>query len=662
MKISMNKSIGLKSVPVALLLFVFTAIPVVAQNHPYPTVNRGGQTFYTYKVEAGEGLYAIAHTFSVNVNDILKHNPDAANGLKAGQELLIPTTANTSAATLSVIAENPPTGQNYTFKHTVVRGETLFGISQMYNTSVNEILRNNPGMTENIAVGQVITVPQQRTAYSNKDNYRYHNILPKETLYSVSKTYSLKPEDLIAANPGLSIETFQIGKTIRIPFTQSNVDFVPFAQQIQNIIHKVRRGETLYSISQKYNVPVEDIQKANPALAGGLKTNIELMIPVKATDLDENINAKVIDANRLLMQGQESKRVDIMEVGLLLPFLDKGQEQHLRLQEYYEGFLLAVNRMKSEGANINVYTFDIGSQAKLNSLLGTLEMQSLDLLIGGVTDEQIGVLSEFAKKYNIKYVIPFSSKNKEVQNNSHVFQVNTPYSYLYSKASSVFTSEFKNKNVIIVNVPGKNDKSDFITILKNDLRNSRMAYKEVTLGANSAAEIQRALTSNSVITLTTGDSRALKEVMNAVEKARQNMGGSAAVNFFGFPEWQTFDAAITREMHQYGTYFYTSFFYDEKDTATAHFNEEFRKWYGQSLINTTPKYGIMGYDTGLYFLSAMHRYGVNFEQRIAQMPSGHIQYAFNFERVNNWGGFINTGLYLVYYDPNNTVVKKNKSR
>ena len=71
---------------------------------------------------------------------------------------------------------------------------------------------------------------------------------------------------------------------------------------------------------------------------------------------------------------------------------------------------------------------------------------------------------------------------------------------------------------------------------------------------------------------------------------------------------------------------------------------------------------MFGYDTGLFFLNAVQRYGINFEQRLNMIPSNAIQFAFNFERVNNWGGFINTGMYLVHYDVNNAVYKINKSR
>jgi len=179
-----------------------------AQNLPYETVTVNGQSYYKYTVKSGEGLYAISRVFSVSVADILRHNPGSNSGLQNGQALLIPVTAGKAAATVPSTPDRrasqaPPQDQNTTFKHTVVRGETVYSISKMYHTTVNEINRYNPGAAEGIAEGQILTIPQRRVISEVKEeNYRYHTILPKETLYSVSKTYSLKPEDVILANPG----------------------------------------------------------------------------------------------------------------------------------------------------------------------------------------------------------------------------------------------------------------------------------------------------------------------------------------------------------------------------------------------------------------------------------------------------------------------------
>ncbi|HCM22183.1 MAG TPA: hypothetical protein DIC46_15730, partial [Porphyromonadaceae bacterium] len=138
-------------------------------------------------------------------------------------------------------------------------------------------------------------------------------------------------------------------------------------------------------------------------------------------------------------------KVNRMKVALLLPFLEKNNDnRHLRFQEYYEGFLLAVEKMKEEGADIELYVFDIGTESdtrKLTSLLETLEMQSLHLMIGGFSDNQIKILSDFSKAHNIKYVVPLSRSN-EVLNNGMIFQVNFQPSYNYTKASHVFMQTY----------------------------------------------------------------------------------------------------------------------------------------------------------------------------------------------------------------------------
>lgn len=126
-----------------------------AQDMPYETVTLNGQTYYKYTVKPGEGLYGISKTFSVSVAEILRHNPGSNSGLKNGQELLIPFTGEkaerspSDAASLSV-SQSSPVDQNSTFKHTVVKGETVYSLSKMYHTTVNEISRYNPGASDGI--------------------------------------------------------------------------------------------------------------------------------------------------------------------------------------------------------------------------------------------------------------------------------------------------------------------------------------------------------------------------------------------------------------------------------------------------------------------------------------------------------------------------------
>ena len=640
-----------------------------AQQLSYEIVTVDGQSYYKYKVQPGEGLYAVSRIFSISVADLLRYNPGSNSGLQNGQELLIPVTQVSerisSDAAPQDISRNDPTDQNTSFKHTVVKGETVYSISKMYHTTVDQIIRLNPSAANGIAIGAVLTIPQRRVISSEKEeNYRYHTILPKETLYSVAKTYRLKPEDVVRANVGLSVESFQIGKTIRIPFFESYEVVKPFEKQTANIIHTVQRGETLYSIARKYDVEVSTLEQMNPMLAGGLKPNMELIVAVARSKVDNFDPREENQANRLLTKQSPSQRLDMMKVGLLLPFLDQTSRGHLRLQEYYEGFLLAVNEMKERGANFELYVFEIGKGndiGKLESLLGTLEMQSLNLIIGGVNDAQIKVLSDFSRSHNIKYVVPFSQSNEEVLNNGFMFQVNPMSSLVFTKTVTYFTQKFRNANIIFVEGGGDPQK-EFVTLLQSSLKQQGIPFKtiaEAGLLATSSENVLRIGQENLILPLSS-DAATLRKVTSELKKVHEATP-EIVTHLFGHPDWQTY-GELKDELTQFGTYFYTPFFVDQQSYQAKRFMDEFKRWYGREPMETYPSYGMWGYDTALYFLTALQRNGLNFEQKINDVDVSTIQFPYYFERLNNWGGLINGALYLVHYDQNGSISKTELKR
>ncbi|MBZ4651392.1 MAG: LysM repeat-containing protein [Proteiniphilum sp.] len=665
----MGNLIQLRRFIVILFCLVAAVHSLQAQQLPYEIVTIDGQSYYKYKVQPGEGLYAVSRTFSVSVAEIIRHNPGSNNGLQNGQELLIPISkeveSTVSAKARQVDSRQDPADQNNTFKHTVVKGETVYSISRMYHTTVDQIIQLNPEAAEGISVGSVLTIPQRRVISREKEeNYRYHTILPKETLYSVSKTYRLKPEDVILANPGLSVETFQIGKTIRIPFFESYEVVEPLEEQTTNIIHTVVRGETLYGIAGKYGVEVSQLEEMNPMLSGGLKPNMELIVPVPRSRVENVSRSEQEQANRLLLQRHATQPVDVMRVGLLLPFLDQTSRGHLRLQEYYEGFLLAVNDLKNRGANLELYVFEIGKgndTRKLESLLETLEMQSLNLVIGGVTDAQIKVLSDFSRSNNIKYVVPFSQSNAEVLNNGSMFQVNPMNSLIHTKTVAYFTEKFRNANIIFVG-GGSHPQQEFISLLQASLKQQNISYGSVESPLEMAATIAPMLRQGqeNLMLPVSSDATTLRQIIAELKKLHESNPG-IVTTLFGHPDWQTY-SDLSDELAQFGTYFYTPFFVDKQSRDTEIFLDKFRKWYGRDLLETYPSYGMWGYDTALFFLTALQRYGLHFEQQINSVNVSSIQFPFHFERLNNWGGLINGALYIIHYDRDGRIQKTKLSR
>ena len=332
------------------------------------------------------------------------------------------------------------------FYHTIQRGETVYSIATMYGVKVNDIYKLNPESKEGIKVGFKLMIPQLDPDVKGKSNgaanYSFHTIKAKETLYSVSRLYAVPADQIADANPGLSAETFSIGKTIRIP---RNPHEEPSVEQVQTVTkdvpYTIQKKETLFRISKKFDVSTTELIKRNPSLKDGVKAGAVIYIPVKE-EQKVLVSTEITDekeVNALLSRKKDSKKLPVVNVSLLLPFMTEEaypSSNTSRFIEYYEGFLLAVDSMRNQGCSINLSVFDTGNGTeKINDILKNPAVKEADLLIGAVQNEQIHHVAKFAEKNKIRYVIPFTSKNDDVLSNPYVFQVNTPQSYLYSKAA-----------------------------------------------------------------------------------------------------------------------------------------------------------------------------------------------------------------------------------
>lgn len=140
-----------------------------------------GQTLYIpvsntdveyYIVQAGDSWYKIARNHGISETELHRLNAYKVSTLLGiGDTLVVPyiqadnsqvatsisgsssTTTAPAASTPKVKADNKP------IQHTVSQGETLYAIARKYNKSYNEIKEANPGLSDNIVPGQVITIP-----------------------------------------------------------------------------------------------------------------------------------------------------------------------------------------------------------------------------------------------------------------------------------------------------------------------------------------------------------------------------------------------------------------------------------------------------------------------------------------------------------------------
>ena len=134
----------------------------------------------------------------------------------------------------------------------------------------------------------------------NGKKYYLHKVEKKQTLYSISKLYSVDLEAIYNLNPELK-SGVKAEQEIIIPIADKkfnnikseNVNLSPEAiDTIKFITHKAGKSETLYLICKKFNISEEVIIELNPLLRTGLKEG-QLLILGKKNKISDGDKKKM---------------------------------------------------------------------------------------------------------------------------------------------------------------------------------------------------------------------------------------------------------------------------------------------------------------------------------------------------------------------------------
>lgn len=244
-----------------LLYFVFGLLlfqNAFAQKGKYVEVE-----MITHAVQMGETIRTISQKYLVEPGEIYQFNKYAVNGIKAGMVLQIPVPVKDPVA--------------------VVEKKVKPKKAEVEQVDPKPIAAPKP---PTVAKPVMVTDTAKQTDYI---------VEAKETLYSLSKKFNISVDELKLSNPTIETAGLQVGMTLKVSSTRALKDnessigsaktpsvvvkTKPETPKTNVITHQVEAKETLYSLSKKYNVSVEEIQKQNEVvLAGGLQIGLVLTI------------------------------------------------------------------------------------------------------------------------------------------------------------------------------------------------------------------------------------------------------------------------------------------------------------------------------------------------------------------------------------------------
>ncbi len=219
-----------------------------------------------YEVKPGETLYTIAKKFNIPVKEIKEMNNLVDFDIYEGQILVLKMPKNKVAEVEQqvTISEEKPVEKAQEDEKAEVEENT-----EIQEISVEETAKEEKSDIRDKIKKETALENKGQQTLENNENMIEHIVQPKETLFSISRTYGVSVEEIKKSN-GLTDNQLKVGQKLYIPVKKKEAEIQEVESQNTNLpeFHIVQPGETLYRIHVKHNVPIEKLKELN-----GLKDN-----------------------------------------------------------------------------------------------------------------------------------------------------------------------------------------------------------------------------------------------------------------------------------------------------------------------------------------------------------------------------------------------------
>ncbi len=592
-------------------------------------VNLSGKKYYLHKVEPGQTLYSVSKAYKVSREDIKQTNNLSSDEIKSGQLLKIPFKEKISET---------DTSPDF-FYHKVVKGETLFSLSQKYYVTVEDIINTNPEVKYGLKAGQILKIPnafKKKREEQNKDFFLY-TVEAGNTLFSISREYEISVDELIKLNPKAE-NGIKIGQKLKIPKKIAASD---------NNNRKTKGENTADTVNTGLNDPLYFTEPgitpcSNFEYQKGKTFNVALLMPLF---IEQNLN----------YISRYNKEKD--------PMFFKNTKRFI---EFYEGALLALNKVKEQGLSVNITVYDTENNSdKVRNIMSSLNYPDIDLIIGPVYSKNVKIAGKFAKEHKINLISPLSKKDTLLVNNPFIFQVTPSITAEIDRAAELLRTKNDSINLILVHNDTKEQKE-----LINRFRYNYVA--DDTLNILSDTSVLKILRYDTDI-----------EMLDAMQKKISKFLKPGYKNVVFIPSnnevfvtqvIDKFYAAISQNEYKYKVVLigskkwinfqnFNSDYFEKLDfnfISPSYINyntfevKKFIKNY-RTVYKTEPsEFAFVGYDITVYFLNALRKYGRIFQFCLSPedaFPSGRgLIYKFNFKRSGLNNGFENKNTFILKFN------------
>ena len=622
----------MKNIKLIVILFLIGCSSIFAQD----------KKFITYKVKDGETVQSISKALAITPYDLLKLNPDIKDNVAGGEIIIVPNKAydpllDINNADLSGIGDKDIIVDKFIY-HEVAPKETIYSIVKSFNISSDELNQNNPFLvSDGLKIGQVIKIPLtiNEAQIENIDkNTQPYLVKPKETKYSIAKKFGLTIEYLEKLNPKIAQHGLQIGDVIVVPMEvvdSGNEDF---------IIYEVQKLETMYSLTHKFSVSADELEVLNPELLNGVREGMLIKIPNKTKE-------NKIEFVDLIPEGKR------LNIAMMLPFksnrdsLDFENDRLLKItSDFYLGALMAIDSLKKQGLSVRLKVYDTENDKKVSDRFSKeVQLQEFDAVVGPMFLDNVKAVSNNLKYGKPLIISPISTKDHSDISNKKLVQDRASLEHHTNEMMEFIKSNYEDQDLIVIKNESERSEIQFNRII-NDIR-ALNPEKEVQVlqpkdGYIKPEEFKvfRDTLDRDIVNwffLTDNDPAYLGDVFN-------NLGvfpEQDSLMLFSFEKDRNYSRIDNNFLARVNFHYPSNSFVDQEAVSYQNFENSFRRKY----YDLPSEYAVEGFDLTYDLLMRLATGSNIIEQGVSERISTKYEFI-----ENTSGSIVNKGIYIIKYD------------
>ncbi|MDY0083469.1 MAG: LysM peptidoglycan-binding domain-containing protein [Ignavibacteriaceae bacterium] len=241
-----------------------------------------------HKIRRGETLGLIAAKYGVSVNQLRDWNNISGNKIVAGKNLRI---YSEGSANNTVSNENTKTiTKNNLYKYKIKKGDSLGEIAETFGVSISQIKKWNNLSDNKLIAGKTLKIygGTSSSTYGdnttkNTSNVNYYKVKSGDSIGQIADKYGVKISDIQKWN-NLSDSKILAGSTLKI-YSDANINDIPTvdkttvnSNKTNNQVYVVKKGDSLFSVAQRYNTTVAKIKSLNNLKSNNILAGQKLLV------------------------------------------------------------------------------------------------------------------------------------------------------------------------------------------------------------------------------------------------------------------------------------------------------------------------------------------------------------------------------------------------